>query len=94
MGIPKKSSRRVEVDGRPFRFIVKEVRIDGHRDQKEIQVTVQEETERPGRPLQFRLGFGTMVTSNLVGGVIRQAYVQGWAPASRGKAFDLTNFEV
>lgn len=94
MGIPKKSSRRVEVDGRPFRFLVKEVSIPNAHNQKEIQVTVQEDTARPGRPLQFRLGFGTMVTSNLVGGVIRQAYVQGWAPASRGKAFDLTNFEI
>lgn len=87
MGIPKKGSKSVDVDGRKFRYLVKEVHIQEHNDQLELSVTAQEDVERPGRVLQFRLGYMFPVSPNWVGLVIRRALKDGWDPASRGIPF-------
>lgn len=82
------------MDGRPYRFLVRET--SSHWDEKdpELLITVQREEEDPGRVLQFRLNYGTSVTPALVQSIVRQAFQAGWDPAGRGNAFQLTNFAV
>lgn len=87
MSIPHKGSRLVDVDGRPFRFLVKETHVPEHRDQKELSVTIQEESDRPGRPLQFRWPYGHAVTPEDVRNAVRDAMKAGWDPGSRGGVF-------
>lgn len=94
MGMPRKRCRKLDIDGKPFIFMVKETHIEDHRDQKELSITVQEDAEKPGRVLQFRLGYGSMVTPFLVQHVAKQAFAAGWNPSERGRAFELTNFET
>lgn len=89
MGIPRKKSRRVDVDGKPFRYLVKETHIAGHRDQKELSVTVQEDVEEPGNVLQWRWPYGCGVTAEDVRAGVRTAIQQGWVPSARGPAFSL-----
>lgn len=89
MGIPKKGSRKVEVNGRAYWFLVKETNVPDHRDQKELSVTVQEDAPRPGNVLQFRAAYGFPVTPELVAGTIRHAIEKGWQPSKRGSAFML-----
>lgn len=92
MGIPKKKSRPVDVDGQLFRFMVKEVHIPDHSDQPELSVTVQEDHERPGCILQFRLPYGFPVGPEGVRNVVRQAKKAGWDPHARGGPFNLEAF--
>ncbi|MFI5298217.1 MAG: hypothetical protein ACHREM_08980 [Polyangiales bacterium] len=87
MGITKRGSRTLTVDGRLFRFLIKETTVPDHKDQKELRVTVQEETDRPGNVLQFRGDYGVPMTVNQVGWYIKQGLAQGWDPAKRGAAF-------
>lgn len=94
MGIPRKRSRLIDVDGKPFRYFVKETHIDDHRDQLELSVTVQEEAERPGRVLQFRSPYGIEVTPEAVRETVRVGLQKGWDPASRGSAFTLKSEET
>jgi hypothetical protein len=89
MGIPRKGSRSVDVDGQKFRFLVKETHIPEHQDQKELSVTVQEDADRPGRVLQFRLGYGFPVSPDWMKEIIRQALKIGWDPKSKGSAFSI-----
>lgn len=75
------------MDGRKFRYLVKEVCIREHNDQKELSVTAQEDVDRPGRVLQFRLGYMFPVSPNWMRVVIQNALREGWDPRSRGAAF-------
>jgi hypothetical protein len=93
MGIPRKGSRSVEVDGQKFRFLVKETHIPDHKDQKELSVTVQEDADRPGRVLQFRLPYGFPVSPEWMKGTVREALKAGWDPKSKGSAFALPIME-
>lgn len=93
MGISRRKSRPVWVDGKPFRFLVKETHVPDHQDQLEISVTVQEETEDPGRVLQFRLPYKYPLGPMGVRDVVRQALQAGWAPSTRGGPFVLEDFE-
>lgn len=92
MSLPKKKSRLVDVDGHPYRFIVRESYNHRVSEETELLVTVQREEDNPGRVLQFRLGYKSSVTPGLVQSIVRQAFQAGWDPASRGSAFQLTNF--
>lgn len=89
MGIPKKGSRSLEVDGKKYRYLIKETHIPDHRDQKELIVTVQEDTPKPGRVLQFKETYGFPVTKGHVGEAIREAIKIGWNPSERGVPFPL-----
>lgn len=89
MGIPKKGSRKIDINGRPFRFLVKETTIDGHRDQKELSVVVQEDVDKPGNVLRLRAPYGHPVTPEFILEVVQEAFTQGWIPEQRGSAFDL-----
>jgi hypothetical protein len=90
MSIPHKGSRLVDVDGKPYRFLVKETHVPDHHDQKELSVTIQEEADKPGRPLQFRWPYGHAVTPEDVRTAVRDAVKKGWDPASRGGVFLLS----
>lgn len=89
MGIPRKGSRRVTVDGKEYRYLVKETHIPEHRDQKELSVTVQEDGVRPGRVLQWRWPYGAAVLADDVKAAVRLALERGWVPSERGVAFVL-----
>lgn len=89
MGIPRKGSKRVEVDGKPYRYLVKETHVPGHKDQKELSITVQEDVAKPGRVLQWRFSFGCAVTSEDIRSAVRIALKAGWKPSERGGPFSL-----
>lgn len=85
MTIPKKGSRVLDVDGRSFRYLVKSSHVADHRDQRELTVTVQENTEAPGRCLQFRWPSGHELFPNDVRETVRDALrTRAWDPSSRG----------
>lgn len=86
MGIPKKGSRRIEVEGKHYRYLIKETNIDGHKDQKELSVTIQENVDKPGNVLQFRAGYGCAILKPDVALNIRSALKTGWNPSARGSA--------
>ena len=69
MGIPCKGSRKVEVGGKPYLYLIKETNIENHHDQWGLTVTVQEDCKKPGGVLQ----------------VIEEALKRGWDPNARGQ---------
>ena len=88
MGIPRKRSRRLELPGgRKFIYLVKETTIEDNLDQKELTVTVQADTEKPGRCLQFKYSFGAEVTPSMMALIVNEALSNGWDPTERGGAF-------
>lgn len=100
MGIPRKGSRHIDVDGKPFRYIVREdgpvvkddddPSMDYKKPQREfLLVTLQEDVERPGRVCQVRLAGGTEVSPELIRQTIREATRGGWDPSSRGGPFQI-----
>ncbi len=89
MGIPVKGSRTTEVDGRVFRYLVKETHVLEHADQKELSVTIQEDVEDPGNVLQFRAGYGSPVSPGYIALAVRHAFALGWVPSKRGAPFTL-----
>lgn len=90
MGIPLKGSRRVLVDGRRFRYLVKEKIISTTLSNKKVLcVTVQEDAAKPGAPLQFQAPYGLEVTAKVIEEEVRRAFRLGWKPEARGKVFDL-----
>lgn len=94
MSLPKKKSRLVDVDGQPYRFIVRESYAHLAPSESELMVTVQREDDQPGRVLQFCLSHGSSVTPGLIQSIVRQAFQAGWNPSDRGSAFQLTNFAI
>jgi hypothetical protein len=89
MAIPRKGSRFVTVAARRYRYIVKETHVPDHKDQKELQVTIQEDVEDAGRVLQYRAPYGFPIVTENVTDMILRARKAGWDPASRGAAFVL-----
>lgn len=101
MGIPRKGSRRVEVDGKPYRYLVRQdgalVDHDAEdpsmsymKPQREfLLVTVQEETEEPGNVLQWRSPNSVTVAAEDVKTGIQTALQRGWNPSKRGGVFRL-----
>jgi hypothetical protein len=89
MGIPRKGSRLIEVDGKQYRYLIKESNIEGHKDQKELSVTVQEDTDKPGNVVQFRVGYGAALYPRDIEYNIREAQKKGWNPSKRGSAIRL-----
>jgi hypothetical protein len=94
--MPRKGSRSLEVDGRKFRYAVRDGQQtfgperDDSGDPKEGHervVTVQEDAERPGRVMQTKFGPETEVSPELVRIAVRDALRAGWDPSERGSAF-------
>lgn len=102
MSIPRKGSRKVEVEGSPYLFIVKQAKggnlvdlPDGtQRYEPDSVVTVQEDVERPGNVLQARFPYGFTVDLPVVFGCIQEAKKKGWNPSARGPAFVLKDEET
>jgi hypothetical protein len=93
MGIPKKGSRALDVDGKKFRYIAKTTHPPDHKDQEELLITVQEDTESPGNVMQARLGPFEDAGPRVVADLVREALKQGWKPDKRGAAFQLKQAE-
>lgn len=91
MGMPRKRSRKLSVDGKNYIYMVKETHIPEHHDQKELSITVQADVDRPGRVMQFRAGYGTEIGPTVVMQQIERALQSGWDPTERGAAFQLSN---
>lgn len=89
MGIPRKRSRWVDVEGKRYLFLVKEGHIPDHKDQRSSTVVIQEFEEKPGRVLRARFFYGVEITPALVKGLVAEGRKLGWNPADRGGAFDL-----
>ena len=96
MGIPLKKSRKIEVEGRKFIYLVKETHIPEHKDQLENSVTVQgivEGDKKPsGQVLQFRVPWGVAITPVFMHDAIRRALSDGWNPESKDNLFVLNLF--
>lgn len=90
MTIPHKGSRLLDVDGKAFRFLVKDLRgptVSESGEPTQVRVTVQEDSDQPGRPLQFTWPYGHAVTPEDVRTAVRDGVKAGWDPASRGGVF-------
>ena len=86
MGIPRKNSRQIAVYGREYRYVLRET---SGGDPKELQVTVQEDVERPGRVLQWKWPHGHGYGPDDVRQSVELALGSGWNPSERGPAFTL-----
>lgn len=107
MGIPRKGSRSITVDGQAFRYMVKENGVQhpslvtrrGGFDPKEKEVekvvvlTVQEDADRPGRVLQASTPWGEPILPPFVEQVIKDGLKKGWEPSARGPAFNLGHLD-
>lgn len=102
MGIPVKKSRRVEHDGKNYRYLVRETGpsapaeddpCKGYvpRHRTHILVTVQEDVDQPGRVLQAKFPYRTEVGPFFVESVIKDGIQLGWNPSEKGGAFNLDN---
>jgi len=89
MGIPRKGSRWVYVQGKRYLFLVKEGHIPDHHDQPANTVVIQEDDEKPGRVLRGWFFHGIEITPALVRKLIIEGHQIGWNPSDRGSAFDL-----
>jgi len=96
MGIPRKHSRPVEVDGQKFRYMIGEVAPGPNQplDEREIKLTAQEDAEKPGRVLQVLLPYGFSVGPEQVRSLIRQGLKDGWKPSERGAAYNLAGYTL
>lgn len=90
MGIPRKKSRNIEVDGRHFRWMLSSYRIQERWDDEMPAwhtgtATVQEEAEKPEHVVQVELRWlrGSSVTPEIMREVIRRTLNAGWDPESR-----------
>lgn len=88
MGLAKRGSRKIEVDGRVFRWVLS--------PDSGYAVVVVEQYDEPGQRLEAYTKYGSTVglsrpvTPRSVAGVIRLAIVKGWQPTARGlKPFKL-----
>jgi hypothetical protein len=90
MGMPKKGSRVIDVDGRNFRWVLASSKIRERWDDPQPArhggtLTVQEECDTPGHVLQHELSWlrGDSVTPEAVREIIRRALTAGWEPKSK-----------
>jgi hypothetical protein len=81
MAIPRKGSRVLDVDGRQFRYLVKNPGFG------ELTVTVQEDIRPSGRVMQFGWPDGHPVVPSDVEYVVRASLAHGWDPTKSGPAF-------
>lgn len=99
MGMPRKGSRKVEVDGEQFLWRI------GHNTRHYgdapmvVTLTIQRDEERPGRVCQVTLrskrikgdpryyGHKASLNPQDVRDVISRALKRGWNPSERGSAF-------
>jgi hypothetical protein len=95
MVMPKKGTRKIEVDGRSFRWRLPPPRWgeDLGLDPKlrTATLTIQEDVDRPGRVAQVELEWdnGQSVVPEDVQSLIRRALKSGWDPTERGGPFRL-----
>ena len=97
MGIPRKGSRRLVVDGKEYRYLIRPdgqfVENDdpsiGDREKEFLLVTVQEDSDRPGRILQWRWPNGAAVMPDDIKSAVMLALERGWVPSERGGTFVL-----
>lgn len=90
MGMPKKGTHVVTyLNNQQFRYGVKLVNIPGHKDQKELLLTVQENKPKPGNVMQARYGYWSKIEPAFVMREIFRALKLGWNPSARGRAFVL-----
>jgi hypothetical protein len=109
MGMPRKGSRVIDVDGKKFRWTLHYKRAQYRWDdpmpaRTAGMVTIQEDHERPGHVLQQNLSWlrGSSITPDVMRQVIRQALQEGWNPASRerpslkifGKSVDIEGLDT
>ena len=92
MGIPKKKSRSLEVDGVRFRFMIKDGPVTPDPSDREVFLTVQEAEDAPGRILHVALPHGHEVTPETVRKLVRQALTSGWKTSERGGPFNLEKY--
>lgn len=96
MGIPRKGSRTVEVDGKNYIFIVrvmekhKGLHDPTGRHVDTIDVTVQEDVESPGNVLQAMYTAWSAISPNVIADMVRRGIQQGWDPSARGAAVRIT----
>lgn len=84
MGIPRKHSRRITVDGKEYRYLIKETHVLEHKDQRELSITIQELAEKPGNIVQFRADYGVSIHKPDIALNIKSALARGWEPSKRG----------
>jgi len=107
MGIPKKKSRRIVVDGRAFRWLMRPgchcYQWDCEDSQHGATVTFQADEKRPGRVCQTRLAWSHScsqphlngsVTPEIIKQVIQKALKVGWDPDAKGNAFKLEGAHI
>ncbi len=89
MSIPRKGSRKLVLEGKAFLFLVKQITIPDHADQKAARIVIQRDVEKPGRVLRGAFFFGVAFTPAYVKELIQEGMRLGWDPDERGAAFDL-----
>lgn len=92
MGMPKKGTRVLDVDGRKYRWKlasghVREDDDGGMPVRNAGTLTLQEEVDKPGHVLQHELDWhiADTVSPEVVREIIRRALKAGWDPSSRSK---------
>ena len=96
MGMPKKGSRRITVDGRAFRWRLRpgpEPLAGDDSDERSGTLTFQADCDRPGTVAQTKLWWsvGESLVPEAVEVLIRRALKDGWNPDERGQAFRLVS---
>ena len=100
--MPKKKSRRIVVDGRPFRWRLRGFEEPGDNEwysssrSRSGIVSVQADCERPGRVCQFGIHGknGDSVTPGSIELLIRHAMREGWDPDQKGIPFQVGSVEL
>lgn len=87
MGIPKKSSRNLLVDGKAFRYIIRHVGCGDKlcRCGKEQRVIVQEKKTNPGSVLVLFQTSAFAITPQMLREKLQDVLQKGWNPSARGK---------
>lgn len=82
MAIPKKGSRKIIVDGKPFRYMFTKVSYGT------TTLTVQENAPKAGCVMQFQFeGRDNSITPKDVIDLISRAKEKGWNPSEKGGVF-------
>jgi hypothetical protein len=89
MSFPKKKSRRIQVEGRAYRYLVKTpTNTDPQRHAGGRLILIQADTEKPGQILRTSMVIES-VTPSLIINAIRQGIAKGWDPYEPGAVFDI-----